>query len=103
MSDKMFRQNEVLIGLRARSTLGIEAIYDVVTRQKRDPAAYVRTYNSLRGDLTVSEAAKLAGVSQPAMSEMLASWEAQGVVYNVGDRGKPEYHRLLKLPEKRPD
>jgi hypothetical protein len=100
VSDTLEKQNEVLIALLARSTLGVRYVYETVTKGKRNPNAYIRAYNALRGKIGVTEAAKLAGVSLPTMSEILRSWEAQGIVYDVGESNRPLYKRLLGLPEK---
>jgi hypothetical protein len=94
------RQNEVLIALLARSTLGVRFIYDAVTKGKRNPPAYIKVYNALRGTMGVGEAAKLAGVSAATMSVILRNWEAQGIIYDAGEGNRPLYKRLLPLPEK---
>lgn len=94
----LIKQNEILISLLARSVLGADSIAGIVTSGKRDPAAYVKAYNALDGTIGVTEAAKLAGVSQPTMTVVLKSWEGQGIIYNVGDPGRPLYKRLLVLP-----
>jgi hypothetical protein len=94
----LIKQNDILISLLARSVLGADPIADVVTRGKKDPAAYVKAYNALDGTIGVTEAAKVAGVSQPTMTVVLKSWEEQGIVYNVGEPGRPLYKRLLVLP-----
>lgn len=91
-------QNEVIIALLARQIIGITQIFDVVTRSKKDPAAYVRAYNSLDGSLGVTDAGKIAGVSQPTMTGVLKTWERAGIVYNTGQQGRPLYRRLLVLP-----
>ena len=94
----LIKQNEALIALLARSAIGLEGIAAVVSRGKRDPAAYLKAYNALDGTIGVTEAAKVAGVSQPTMTVVLKSWEEQGIVYNVGEAGRPLYKRLLLLP-----
>lgn len=102
MSHKIERQNEAIIALIARNTLGVEAIRRIVRLGKRNPEAYVKVYNSLDGTRGVSEFAKMAGVSQPTMTVVFQAWEAQGIIYDVGSKGKSRYHRLLSLPpEKR--
>lgn len=98
MSEKLERQNEVIIALLARSAIGVAAISEIACGGKRNPEAYRRAYNALRGASSVTDAAKLAGVSQPTMSVVLQSWEEQGIVYNIGTERKPQYHRLLYLP-----
>lgn len=94
----LIKQNEILIGLLARSVLGVDSIADIVTKGKKDPAAYVKAYNALNGTIGVTEAAKVAGVSQPNMTRVLKNWEGQGIIYNVGGAGRPLYKRLLVLP-----
>jgi len=96
--DIMVKQNEVVIALLARSTFGVKFIQDVVTKGKKDPQGYIRAYNGLDGSIGVTEAAKLAGVSQPTMTEILKSWESQGIIYNTGNSNRPAYRRLLPLP-----
>jgi hypothetical protein len=98
MSEKLERQNAVIISLLARSTIGVPAITKIVVSGKRNPQAYLKVYNSLNGEVGVTNLAKLAGVSQPTMSVVLQSWEEQGIVYNVGTEAKPRYHHLLHLP-----
>jgi len=99
MSEKLERQNEVIISLLARNTLGVPAISKIVCSGKRNPQAYLKVYNSLDGSTGVTELAKAAGVTQPTMSVVLQSWEEQGIIYNTGTDAKPRYHRLLQLPQ----
>jgi hypothetical protein len=98
MSERSERQNEAIISLLARSVLGVDSISKAVCGGKRNPEAYRKVYNALDGSCSVTDLAKLAGVAQPTMSVVLQSWEEQGIVYNVGTKGKPQYHRLLVLP-----
>jgi len=94
------KQNEAIIALLARSVIGVKTIYEAVVRAKKDPAAYVRAYNALDGTIGVTEAAKVAGVTQGTMTPILKGWETQGIIYNAGDSRRPLYKRLLVLPEK---
>jgi hypothetical protein len=96
----LIKQNEVIISLLAQSIIGIESIHRTVIAGKKDQAAYVRAYNALDGDIGVTDAAKIAGVSQPTMTPILRHWEAQGIVYNMGDSRRPLYKRLVFLPQK---
>jgi hypothetical protein len=101
MSEKLERQNEVIIALLARSTVGVPAITQAVCGGKRSPEAYRKVYNAMDGRLGVTELAKLAGVAQPTMTNILKSWYGKGVIYNLGTEKKPLYHRLLILPAKK--
>jgi hypothetical protein len=95
----LIRQNEIIIDLLARQAIGVRRIYQIVVRGKRDPDAYVRSYNSLDGTLSVTDAAKIATVSQPTMTAVLQGWEAEGIVYNAGTAHKPAYKSLVRIPE----
>jgi hypothetical protein len=99
MITRLERQNEVIIELLARSTLGIEYIEGVVTggkkQQRRDK--FVRAYNSLDGNKTVTQIAEIIGGSRQAASKVLQLWAIKGVVYDVGEEGRPMYVGLLKL------
>lgn len=99
MSEKLERQNEAIIALLARSTIGVAAITKIVCGGKRNPEAYRKVYNTLDGSSGVTALAKLAGVTQPTMSVVLQAWEEQGIIYNVGTHNKPQYLRLLHLPQ----
>lgn len=98
MDDLVVKQNEVLIGLLARWTIGVDSIHETVAKGKKNPAAYIQAYNALTGSVGVTEAAKIAGVSKGTMSDTLKSWEEEGIVYDIGEPNRPLYKRLLVLP-----
>jgi DNA-binding MarR family transcriptional regulator len=91
------RQNEIVIGLLARMIWTPTQLTDVVTRGKKDPAAYVDVYNALDGNTTGTSLAKIAGVTQQTLSQILQSWEAEGIVANVGTASQPRYKRVMQL------
>lgn len=91
-------QNEVIISLLANLSIGVERVRELVTEKKRNPEAYVKTYNALDGSIGVVEAAKIAGVDKSTMSSILKRWEANGIVYDSGAASKPEYRRILTIP-----
>ena len=97
MTEIVEHQNDAIIALLARSAIGIETIKKTVVAGKRNPQAYLKVYNSLDGARSVTDLAKIAGVTQPTMTVVLQSWEEQGIVYNLGSAMKPRYHRLLLL------
>jgi hypothetical protein len=102
MSTVLERQNQVIIALLARSTVGIEYIEKIVRggKQKGKPDDFVRAYNELDGTKTITEIAKLVGVSKQNLSQVLQRWEEKGIVYNVGTGSRTVYAGLLKLPTK---
>ena len=93
------KQNEVMIALLARLSIGIDRIRQIVVDKKRDPVAYLRAYNALDGKVGVVQAANLAGVAKGNMSTVLKRWEAEGIIFNTGTANKPLYKHLLVLPE----
>ena len=95
--DTLIKQSEVMIGLLARLSIGVDHIKELVTDKKRNPAAYVKAYNALTSSLSVTDAARVAKSDQGNMSRILKRWEAEGIVYNVGTEHKPAYKHLLVL------
>jgi hypothetical protein len=95
------QQNDVIISLLARLAWTPDKIAELVMFKKKDPDAYVSTYNALDGIKTVTQLAAIAGVKQPTMSVILQSWLDEGIVLNTGTEAQPKYRRLMRLPEKR--
>ena len=93
----MVKQNEVMIGLLARLTIGSEHIRTTVTQKKRNPQGYIATYNALDGSTGVVEAAKMAGVDKSTMSSILKKWQSAGIIYDVSNSSKPAYKRVLEI------
>ncbi len=96
------QQNRIIISLLARRTPGIEYIERIVKggKKKGRPEDFVRAYNALDGSKTVTEIAKIVGVSQPSMTVVLQTWEERGIVYKTGTSKSSRYVGLLKLPTK---
>ena len=91
------KQNEVIISLLARMVFGEEKLKQIITRGKRKPKDWIRGYNACDGKKGVTEIAKIAGVTQPGATPILKSWEAAGIIYNVGSTKKPLYMKLLRI------
>jgi hypothetical protein len=95
------QQNESIIALLARLVWTPDKLAAVVKSRKSDPEAYVRVYNALDGERTVTSVADIAKVKQQTMSVILQGWLDEGIVLNVGSDSRPKYKRLMKLPERR--
>ena len=93
------QQNEVIISLLARMVWTPERITEVVTRNKRDPGAYVAAYNALDGSKTGTQVAALAKVTQQTMSATLQSWFDEGIILSVGADGQSKYKRLMRIAD----
>lgn len=101
MSERLERQNEVIIGLLARSNIGIEVIHHIVTsgKKKGKPENFVLAYNALNGSTTIGELAEIVGITQQGMASVLQTWEEEGIVYKFGTASQTRYVGLLKLPK----
>lgn len=95
------QQNEAIIALLARLVWTPDKLAVVVKSRKNDPEAYVRVYNAMDGERTITELADIAKVKRPTMSSVLQLWRDEGIALNVGTDDQPKYKRLMKLPEKR--
>jgi hypothetical protein len=95
------QQNEAIIALLARLVWTPEKLAAVVKSRKSDPEAYVRVYNAMDGEKTITELAEIARVKRPTMSAVLQLWRDEGIALTVGTDDQPRYKRLMRLPEKR--
>ena len=91
------KQNQIIISLLARMVFGEEKLKQIITHGKRNPNDWIRGYNACDGKKNVTEIAKIAGVKQPSATPILKSWEAVGIIYNIGTETKPLYMKLLTL------
>jgi hypothetical protein len=98
--DEIRTQNFVVIELLARLNWSPEELSSVVTKNKRDPAAYLRAYNDLDGKTTGKDIGKAIGVSQQAAAVVLKGWLELGIVINMGSETNPRYRRVMRLSEK---
>ena len=102
MTEKILsKQNEIIISLLARQVLGEEQIKKIVILGKKNPNNYVRGYNACNGKNSVTEIANVIKVKQPTLTPILKSWEEKGIVYNIGEKNKPLYVKLLNLKEEK--
>ena len=87
----------VIIALLGRSIFPEEKIKTIVTRSKRTPEAYLLGYNACDGRNTVTEIAKVIGVSQPTVTPILKEWENQGIIYEIESLRGKSYMKLYNL------
>ena len=93
--DVLIRQNEIIISLLAENKK--EKIKKIIIKNKKNPSAYVKGYNSCDGEKGVTELAKVIGVKQPTLTPILKSWEEENIIFNFGSKSKPLYKGLLKI------
>ena len=88
---------ESVITLLGRIAFKPEQIRDIVRKGKRNPIAYINVYNACDGNHTVTQLAKIAGVSQPAMTTVLKQWVQQVIIYDVQRPGGKFYKKLYPI------
>lgn len=94
---KIIKQNEVMISLLGRMAFTPEQVRQIVISRKKNPEKYIEGYNALNGTKTVSEVAKIAGVTQPNMTNILQQWEELGIIYEVEKPGGKFFKKLFWL------
>jgi len=105
MSPVADRQNQVIIDLLARIAFGADEIEKIVKKSKKKKISgdLVRGYNELDGVKSITDIAKIVGVTKQNMSQVLQTWEEIGIVYNTGTNTRKTYAGLLKLQFKGKD
>jgi hypothetical protein len=100
MSSLLEKQNQVIISLLARSTIGKEHIASMVTSGKKKGKArdYLRAYNALDGSKSITEIANIVGVTKQNMAQVMQTWEDEGIVYNAGTASRSSFYGLMRLP-----
>jgi len=91
---KMIKQNEVIISLLGRMTFDEEKVKRIVTSNKRNPEKYVEGYNACDGNHSVSDLARIIGVTPGTLSPILAEWEDIGIIREV-ERPKGKFYKRL--------
>lgn len=94
---KIVKQNEIIISLLGRMAFSKEEVRNKVTYKKRNPEKYIEGYNACDGKHSISQIAKIVGVSQPNMSVILAEWEDTGIIREVEKRGGKFYKKLYPI------
>jgi len=94
---KLVRQNEIIISLLGRMAFNKEEVRSKVTYKKRNPEKYIEGYNACDGSHSVSDIAKIIGVSVPTISVILNEWEDAGIIREVEKSGGKFYKNLCQI------
>ena len=95
MTEKIEKQNEVIISLLGRIAFTPEVIRNLVVKNKKtDPEKYIAGYNACNGNRTVNELAEIIGVKHNTLSPILQEWEELGIIYEV-EKPKGRFYRKL--------
>ena len=86
---KIVKQNEIIISLLRRIAFKTDDIRKIVTSKKQNPQNYINGYNACDGNHSLSDVARIVGVTPGTLSPILAEWEEIGIIYEVEKpRGK---------------
>lgn len=91
---KMIKQNETIISLLGRIAFDKEEVREIVTFKKRNPKKYVEGYNACDGNHSVSDIARIIGVTQGTLSPILTEWEDVGIIREV-EKPKGKFYKKL--------
>jgi DNA-binding MarR family transcriptional regulator len=94
MIEKISKKDEIMIALLGRQTFPIEELKNIITKNKRNPNAYLRGYNACNGKNTVTEISKIIGVNQSTITPILQDWELKGIIFKI----EKAYRKLYSLP-----
>ena len=94
---KIIKQNEVIISLLGRIAFKPEEVRRIVTYKKQNPENYIKGYNACDGKHSLSEIAKIVGVTPGTLSPILAEWEEIGIVYEVERPGGKFYKKIFSI------
>lgn len=102
MSDDLTRithQNEIIISLLGRIAFTSEKVHELVISNKQNKlkSGYINGYNALDGKRSVSEIAKIIGVTQGTLSPILLDWEELGIIYEVEKSGGKFYRKIFPI------
>lgn len=94
---QLMKQNEIIISLLGRLAFPANEIREMVTKGKKHPSKYLDGYNACDGKHTLTEIAKIVGVSSGTLSPIIRDWEEVGIVYEVHRPGGKFYKRLYPI------
>jgi DNA-binding MarR family transcriptional regulator len=91
---KIIKQNETIISLLGRMVFDKEKVREIVTYKKRNPEKYIEGYNACDETHSVSDLARIIGVTEGTLSPILAEWEEIGVIREA-ERPKGKFYKKL--------
>lgn len=97
---RLIEQNNAIIALLGKMAFKKEEVLRIVTsgKQKAKQEGYVKGYNAFDGEHSVSEIAKIIGVTEGTLSPILQGWEEAGIIYAViGPRAGKFYRKIFVI------
>lgn len=94
---KMIKQNEIIISLLGRLAFKPEDVRKIVASKKQNPRNYVNGYNACDGEHSLSDIAKVIGVTPGTISPILSEWEQIGIIYEIEKPCGKFYRKLFPI------
>lgn len=94
---KLIRQNQTIISLLGRIAFKSDDLRSLVASRKQNPQNYLNGYNACDGEHTLSDIAKVVGVTSGTLSPILAEWEEVGIIYEIEKSGGKFYKKLFSI------
>jgi DNA-binding MarR family transcriptional regulator len=91
---KLIKQNEIIISLLGRMAFTKEEVSKIVTSKKQNPEKYIEGYNALNGNRSLSDIARIVGVTPGTLSPILKEWEELGIIYEV-EKPKGKFYKKI--------
>lgn len=83
------KQNQVIISLLGRLAFTEEKIRSILTKNSKRPEQMIKAYNLCDGNLSINQITKkLNGITNVALNSATLRWEENGILINLGERGK---------------
>ncbi len=96
----MTKKDELILALLGRIAFPEEKLRVAITRNKRNPEAYLKGYNACDGTRTVGEIAKIVGVTAGTLVPIFQEWERLGIIYELERKEKGKFYKhLYRLEE----
>lgn len=94
---EIIKQNNIIIALLGKMAFTKDEILHIVVRgkQKTKQEGYVKGYNAFDGEHSVSEIAKIIGVTKGTLSPVLQSWEESGIIYSVTSPRAGKFYKKI--------
>ncbi|MEM3419685.1 MAG: hypothetical protein QXY18_01790 [Nitrososphaerota archaeon] len=94
---KLIKQNEIIISLLGRIAFTPDKVREIVTAKKQNPDNYIKGYNACDGKHTLSQIAKIIGVTPGTLSPILAEWEENRIIYEIEKPGGKFYKKIFPI------
>lgn len=92
---KIIEQNNTIISLVGRMAFTKDEVRQFIVADKQKKENYVKGYSACDGKHSVSEIAKIVGVTQGTLSPILQSWEEFGIIYLVTGTAAGKFYKKI--------